>query len=182
MIADDGTRLEWLGSTLKYQRYRGRRANTLSSSAPIRRLKATSSHGEMACMGRTSRSRRPCARGEVLCTEPGKMGQKRKCPGLRGTPFYPQEQTSSACPGMSVWCQERKPDDSLDQLIGAAGAHFRIAKKALISGAGDLISTTTESSMASNPWRTPLGCRQTSPDPMMNSSEPTVDFTLPFTT
>ena len=102
MIADDGTRLEWLGSTLKYQRYRGRRANTLSSSAPIRRLKATSSHGEMACMGRTSRSRRPCARGEVLCTEPGKMGQKRKCPGLRGTPFYPQEQTSSACPGMSV--------------------------------------------------------------------------------
>src|SRR6266403_3905684 len=26
----------------------------------------------MACMGRTSRSRRPCARGEVLCTEPGK--------------------------------------------------------------------------------------------------------------
>src|ERR1700682_5695943 len=97
-------------------------------------------------------------------------------------PFYPQEQTSSACPGMSVWCQERKPDDSLDQLIGAAGAHFRIAKKALISGAGDLISTTTESSMASNPWRTPLGCRQPSPDPMMNSSEPTVDFTLPFTT
>ena len=36
---------------------------------------------------------------------------------------------------------------------GAAGAHFRIAKKALISGAGDLISTTMESSMASNPWR-----------------------------
>jgi hypothetical protein len=71
---------------------------------------------------------------------------------------------------------------SLDQLIGAAGPHFRIAKKAPISGAGDLISTTTESSMASNPWRTPLGCRQTSPGPMMNSSEPTVDFTLPFTT
>jgi len=23
-------------------------------------------------------------------------------------PFYPQEQTSSACPGMSVWCQKRK--------------------------------------------------------------------------
>jgi len=22
-------------------------------------------------------------------------------------PFYPQEQTSSACPGMSVWCQQR---------------------------------------------------------------------------
>src|ERR1700722_18797728 len=75
-----------------------------------------------------------------------------------------------------------KPDDSPDQFIGAASAHFRIAKKALISGAGDLISTTTESSMASNPWRTPLGCRQTSPDPIMNSSEPTVDFTLPFTT
>src|SRR6516162_1104254 len=57
--------------------------------------------------------------------------------------------------------------------------HFRIARKAPISGAGDLISTTTESSMASNPWRTPLGCRQTSPGPMINSSEPTVDFTLP---
>jgi hypothetical protein len=71
---------------------------------------------------------------------------------------------------------------SLDQLIGAVGPHFRIAKMAPISGAGDLISTTTESSMASNPWRTPLGCRQTSPGPMMNSSEPTVDFTLPFTT
>src|ERR1700758_3488824 len=26
----------------------------------------------MACMRRTSRSRRPCARGEVLCTEPGR--------------------------------------------------------------------------------------------------------------
>jgi hypothetical protein len=62
------------------------------------------------------------------------------------------------------------------------GPHFRITKNAPISGAGDLISTTTESSMASNPWRTPLGCRQTSPGPMMNSSEPTVDFTLPFTT
>jgi hypothetical protein len=23
-------------------------------------------------------------------------------------PFYPQEQTSSACPGMSVWCQRTK--------------------------------------------------------------------------
>jgi hypothetical protein len=26
----------------------------------------------LAWMGRTSRSRRPCARGEVLCTEPGR--------------------------------------------------------------------------------------------------------------
>src|ERR1700731_3179870 len=34
--------------------------------------KATSSHGVLACMGRTSRSRRPCARGEVLCAEPGR--------------------------------------------------------------------------------------------------------------
>src|SRR6476661_4292582 len=80
--------------------------------------------------------------------------------------------------GLAAGCPLRpnngKPDDSLDQLIGGAGAQFRIAKKALISGAGDLISTTTESSMASNPWGTPLGCRQTSPDPMMNSSEPTV--------
>src|ERR1019366_6398546 len=34
--------------------------------------KATSSHDVLACMGRTSRSRRPCARGEVLCAEPGR--------------------------------------------------------------------------------------------------------------
>jgi transposase-like protein len=31
----------------------------------------------------------------------------RKCPGSRGTSVSPpQEQTSSACPGMSVWCHE----------------------------------------------------------------------------
>src|ERR1700722_15251477 len=69
-----------------------------------------------------------------------------------------------------------------DQGFESKAEGARIAKNAPMSGAGDLISTTTESSMASNPWRTPLGCRQTSPDPMMNSSEPTVDFTLPFTT
>jgi len=34
--------------------------------------KATSAHDVLACMGRTSRSRRPCARGEVLCAEPGR--------------------------------------------------------------------------------------------------------------
>ena len=34
--------------------------------------KATSSHDVQACMGRTSRSRRPCARGDVLCAEPGR--------------------------------------------------------------------------------------------------------------
>src|SRR6516225_9862936 len=34
--------------------------------------KATSAHDVAACMGRTSRSRRPCARGEVLCAEPGR--------------------------------------------------------------------------------------------------------------
>jgi hypothetical protein len=34
--------------------------------------KATSSHDLLACMGRTPRSRRPCARGEVLCAEPGR--------------------------------------------------------------------------------------------------------------
>ena len=98
-------------------------------------------------------------------------------------PVFLEQRTSSDRPGTSQGCRQyRKPDNSLHQLIGAADPHFRIAKKAPISGAGDLISTTTESSMASNPWRTPLGCRQTSPDPMMNSSEPTVDFTLPFTT
>src|SRR5262245_1056148 len=55
-------------------------------------------------------------------------------------------------------------------------------KKLARSGAGALISTTTESSIASRPCSTPLGCRQTSPGPMMNAVPPTVDFTLPLTT
>jgi hypothetical protein len=38
-------------------------------------------------------------------------------------PFYPQEQTSSACPGMSVWCQHRKSPFSFDHLIGATEQH-----------------------------------------------------------
>src|SRR5580704_804060 len=72
---------------------------------------------------------------------------------------------------------ERSPVRSV-----CAASQVRIARKALISGAGDLISTTTDSSIASNPCRTPFGWRQTSPGPIMNSSEPTVDLTLPFTT
>src|SRR5258707_8004870 len=39
----------------------------------------------MACMGRTSRSRRPCARGEVLWTEPGKS---HPCPDRQGGPVH----------------------------------------------------------------------------------------------
>src|ERR1700682_4047645 len=39
----------------------------------------------MACMGRTSRSRRPCARGEVLCTEPGKS---HPCPERYAGPVH----------------------------------------------------------------------------------------------
>src|SRR5262249_3015717 len=39
----------------------------------------------MACMGRTSRSRRPCARGEVLCTEPGKS---HPCPERQAGPVH----------------------------------------------------------------------------------------------
>src|SRR5258708_31074491 len=39
----------------------------------------------MACMGRTSRSRRPCARGEVLCTEPGKS---HPCPDRQVGPVH----------------------------------------------------------------------------------------------
>src|SRR2546422_871563 len=39
----------------------------------------------MACMGRTSRSRRPCARGEVLCTEPGKS---HPCPDRQAGPVH----------------------------------------------------------------------------------------------
>src|SRR5262245_6326890 len=58
----------------------------------------------------------------------------------------------------------------------------RMAKKVARSGAGDLISTTTESSTASSPCMTPAGCRHTSPGPMMNSSAPTVDLTWPLTT
>ncbi len=37
----------------------------------------------MACMGRTSRSRRPCARGDVLCAEPGRS---HPCPELCAGP------------------------------------------------------------------------------------------------
>src|SRR5215471_3357973 len=62
------------------------------------------------------------------------------------------------------------------------GPYVPIAKKLAMSGAGALISTTTDSSMASMPCRTPLGWRHTSPGPRMYSSEPTVDFTLPLTT
>src|ERR1700739_2293112 len=39
----------------------------------------------MACMGRTSRRRRPCARGEVLCTEPGKS---HPCPDRQAGPVH----------------------------------------------------------------------------------------------
>src|ERR1700694_3427318 len=39
----------------------------------------------MACMGRTSRSRRPCARGDVLCTEPGKS---HPCPDRQAGPVH----------------------------------------------------------------------------------------------
>src|SRR3979411_204485 len=39
----------------------------------------------MACMGRTSRSRRPCARGEVLCTEPG---ESDPCPDRQAGPVH----------------------------------------------------------------------------------------------
>src|SRR6516164_8810164 len=47
--------------------------------------KATSAHDVTACMGRTSRSRRPCARGEVLCTEPGKS---HPCPDRQAGPVH----------------------------------------------------------------------------------------------
>src|SRR4029077_12173220 len=39
----------------------------------------------MARMRRTSRSRRPCARGEVLCTEPGKS---HPCPDRQAGPVH----------------------------------------------------------------------------------------------
>jgi RNA-directed DNA polymerase len=40
---------------------------------------------QMACMGRTSRSRRPWARGEVLCTEPGRP---HPCPAGHAGPAH----------------------------------------------------------------------------------------------
>src|SRR5438477_602851 len=46
-----------------------------------------------------------------------------------------------------------------------------------MSGAGDLISTTTDASTASTPCGTPLGWRQTSPGPRIYSSLPTVNLT-----
>src|ERR1700689_3025901 len=39
----------------------------------------------MACMRGTSRSRRPCARGEVLCTEPGRP---HPCPAGHAGPAH----------------------------------------------------------------------------------------------
>src|ERR1035438_10225561 len=39
----------------------------------------------MACMGRTSRSRRPHARGEVLCTE---TGRSHPCPDRQAGPVH----------------------------------------------------------------------------------------------
>src|SRR5258705_13182767 len=47
----------------------------------------------MACMGRTSRSRGPCARGEVLCAEPG---TSQPCPDLSG----PAGEGNSRTPSM----------------------------------------------------------------------------------
>src|SRR5712664_4232909 len=44
-------------------------------------------------MGRTSRSRRPCARGEVLCAEPGRS---HPCPDLSG----PAREGNSRTPSM----------------------------------------------------------------------------------
>ena len=52
----------------------------------------------------------------------------RKCRARAARPFYPQEQTSSACPGMSVWCQrsglagKREQDrDPSSEVLGYAG-------------------------------------------------------------
>src|SRR5260370_35297672 len=39
----------------------------------------------MACMGRASRSRGRCARGEVVCTEPG---ESHRCPDRQAGPVH----------------------------------------------------------------------------------------------
>src|SRR5450631_4944328 len=47
-------------------------------------------------------------------------------------PFYPQEQTSSACPGMSVWCHNRTFARSLNYLIGTHEEPRRYGKPQLL--------------------------------------------------
>src|SRR5712675_2380312 len=54
-------------------------------------------------MGRTSRSRRPCARGEVLCAEPGRS---HPCPDLSG----PAREGDSRTPSMYA---DEKSDEAV---------------------------------------------------------------------
>src|SRR5712691_976908 len=54
-------------------------------------------------MGRTSRSRRPCARGEVLCAEPGRS---HPCPDLSG----PAREGNSRTPSMYA---DEKSDEAI---------------------------------------------------------------------
>src|SRR5712671_102633 len=54
-------------------------------------------------MGRTSRSRRPCARGEVLCEEPGRS---HPCPDLSG----PAREGNSRTPSMYA---DEKSDEAV---------------------------------------------------------------------
>src|SRR5713226_601709 len=54
-------------------------------------------------MGRTSRSRRPCARGEVLCAEPGRS---HPCPDLSG----PAREGNSRTPSMYA---DEKSDEAV---------------------------------------------------------------------
>ncbi len=58
---------------------------------------------------------------------------------------------------------------------------YSVARNLLKSGAGDLTSTITRSSIASMLWGTSSGCRQTSPGPTMLTWSPTVARALPRT-
>jgi hypothetical protein len=56
---------------------------------------------------------RPGGEGEMAPNRPqtlirldGSVGSNSEVPGFARHVRYPQEQTSSACPGMSVWCQQ----------------------------------------------------------------------------
>jgi len=61
-------------------------------------------HDVMACMGRTSRSRRPCARGDVLYAEPGSLIHARtRVPGRLG-------KATSRTPSMYV---DEKSDEAI---------------------------------------------------------------------
>ena len=64
------------------------------------------------------------ARLQLRCLSWVKNGSVR---ARAARPFYPQEQTSSACPGMSVWCQQPTLFDQFKNARIAAAVPFHQA-------------------------------------------------------